>query len=296
MQGIPNKYWAKFSQSRPNSLTQPSFLELRHHLVDVAVCFEQLLTSGYALSLARAAGMATLTIQQEHRLCFFAFLHDLGKAAVDFQRQIFEGENQVRKHRGHTTLCTFFFTASDNNPSAKAFNDWLPIGCETWFAFKDEDGFETLARLLLATWGHHGTPIDFDLISGSQTYTDVRWDGWRYADFAALLTDLMLIAQENWPRAFDTGFEIEATAAFLEEFNGILQLADWIASDTNIFPYEFEDQHSVRRTFADQAAGMFLSRTGKATVSLGNTFEEAFGFTPNPMQSAFLTISSELIQ
>jgi CRISPR-associated endonuclease/helicase Cas3 len=296
MQSIPNRYWAKFKPAGAYSLSEPASLELKHHLLDVAICFERLLDTGYGLTVARVAGLTSLSDQQKHRLCFLAFLHDIGKAAVDFQRQIFHGENHKRRHKGHTALCTFFFTAREDNESVRAFNDWLPEGCDQWFSFPEEDGFETLSRLLLATWGHHGMPIDFDFMSANRAYADVHWDGWRYTNFPKLLDELKGLAKEIWPKAFDLGHELKATAALMEEFNGLLQLADWIASDISICPYEFDEAHTTRREFTGKAVARFLERTGRNTISIGNSFSDAFGFTPNPMQSTFLTISSDLIQ
>jgi CRISPR-associated endonuclease/helicase Cas3 len=297
MQGIPRNYWAKFSPSANGCEDDSSYLGLIDHLVDVATCFEILLSNGYDLPLARAAGLQKLTVAQQHRLCFLAFLHDLGKAAVDFQRQIFVGENQKRRHRGHTAICTFFLVGEPNNPTNQAFLRMLPSNHSTWFHHDDDDdGVVTLARMFLATWGHHGRPIDFDFPSRDKKYNDVQWNDWRYADIDSLLREIMTIATHQWPGILEAADPINATCSFMEEFNGILQLADWIASDKRLFAYEKTAAHADRRDFALDASKEFLKKTGRISISRENSFKDAFGFEPNGMQRDFLTISSELIQ
>ena len=298
MQGIPQKYWAKFSPSSDESQSHASYLGLVDHFIDVATTFETLLDNGYELPLARAAGLGKLSLSQKHRLCFLAFLHDLGKAAVDFQRQIFAGENQTRRHTGHTAICTFFLIADQKTQPAKSsFIKMLPLSCSSWFHHdEDDDGFQTLARMLLASWGHHGRPIDYDLRSRDKTYACVQWNDWRYADFDALMQEMIDVATRHWPGILEPADPLDATASFMEEFNGILQLADWISSDKRLFAYEKFDIHPDRRDFALDASKEFLKKTGRISLSRENSFKDAFGFEPNGMQRDFLSVSSELIQ
>lgn len=297
MQGIPGEYWAKFTPESAERAVPASYLSLEDHLIDVATCFETLLSTGYDKPLARSARLDHLTPGQKHRLCTMAFLHDLGKAAVDFQRQIFQGENAQRRHRGHTAVCTFFLTADDSNSSFQTFKSSLPAGCFDWFFHDDDEDADAFCRMLLATWGHHGTPVDYSFIGGSDTnFEDVQWEGWRYADFTSLLSNLWSVIARYWPMAFEETPPIHATSAFMQEFNGLLQLADWIGSDKTMFGYESHQAKGFRRDFAVDAAKEFLDMTGKNSVATGRSVYEAFEYTPNPMQNDFLRISSELIQ
>lgn len=297
MYGIPTDYWAKFSLAVNELIEEASHLSLIDHLTDVAICFETLLEDGYGMSLARASGVDKLTLPQKHRLCFLAFLHDLGKAAVDFQRQIFTGENHARQHRGHTAVCTFFLIADPTNLSAQVFMRMLPENFTTWFQHDDdEDGATSFARMLLASWGHHGKPIDFDLTTRDRSFSDVQWNDWRYTNFDRFMNEVIEVATQFWPGILEIDEPLNVNSAFMEEFNGILQLADWIASDKRLFTYEKSDHHTDRRDFALDASKEFLKKTGRIAISKNNSFNDAFGFEPNGMQEDFMKISAELIQ
>jgi CRISPR-associated endonuclease/helicase Cas3 len=299
MQGFPDYYWAKFSlgDGSHQAGAEVSHLALLDHSIDVGTTLEVLLANGYEFPLARAAGLEKLSTPQLHRVLFLAFIHDLGKAAVDFQRQIFSDENRNRRHKGHTALCTFFLTAAANDPASLAFRAFLPGDFDQWFTHEDDDGGDvSFARMLLASWGHHGRPIDFDLVAPSSVYSDVQWDDWRYADFKRLLQELLDFTAHRWPGILQPADPISVNSAFMEEFNGILQLADWVASDSRQFTYDLGDFYASRADFALDASKEFLKKTGRIALSADKSFSEVFGFQPNAMQQDFLGAVSEFIQ
>jgi HD domain len=85
MQGKPNvgDLWGKY---RDESRGGPAWHPLVDHCTDVACVLEALLHQPtIRRRLARAGGLDDLDEAQVARLCFLAFIHDLGKCALGFR-------------------------------------------------------------------------------------------------------------------------------------------------------------------------------------------------------------------
>ena len=85
MQGRPGAgdLWGKF---RDESRGGPAWHPLIDHCTDVACVLEALLHQPtIRRRLARAGGLDDLDEVQTARLCFLAFIHDLGKCALGFR-------------------------------------------------------------------------------------------------------------------------------------------------------------------------------------------------------------------
>lgn len=299
MLGLPTDYWGKFKTSAQADQPLPESLLLVDHSVDVAACMEILLESGYSKSLATTLGLECLDKGIIHKLCFLALLHDLGKANVDFQCQIFEKERLQRRHKGHTEVSCYFLIPDNNTSETAAFEAFLPLGFCDWFEFAyDDDGGDTFCRMLLASWGHHGSPIpqSFDTILVNRQLTTVRWGGWRYTNFSRLLKEFRDLADTHWPCYKMPSLPMNASARFMEEFNGLLQLADWIASDSNVFIFDTPEEFASRYDFARQRAKDFVDKSCRLAVARDSRFSDTFGFEPNAMQAAFLDVSEGICQ
>src|SRR5688500_7086957 len=80
----PADLWGKFrDQTRPGG---PAWHPLVDHCTDVACTLEALLRQPVIRKrLARAGGLDDLHEMQVARLCWLAFLHDLGKCSLSFR-------------------------------------------------------------------------------------------------------------------------------------------------------------------------------------------------------------------
>ena len=100
MQGRPSAgdLWGKF---RDESRGGPAWHPLIDHCTDVACVLEALLHQPtIRRRLARSGGLDDLDEIQIARLCFLAFIHDLGKCNWGFQRKILPG---VTERAGHVS-------------------------------------------------------------------------------------------------------------------------------------------------------------------------------------------------
>ena len=159
----------------------------------------QMLTSERQADLAEAAG-------------YMAMLHDMGKAQTGFRHQL---------GGGHVSPAVALLGAAARAPKAKQ----VVLACfqgplqtyARWFG--DQAAFDWL----YTTLGHHGKPVH------SESFRSDRWDDVALEGISKLCkTAELLYAQPD--------ISITSTQA-QHYFNGMLTLADWIASDEQFFPY-----------------------------------------------------------
>jgi CRISPR-associated endonuclease/helicase Cas3 len=292
MRGMPTDYWGKFKNSPSGDLKDSSWLPLLFHLLDVATTFRELLDNGYAKAIAAICMVEELTEAQKQRLCLLAFLHDIGKAINDFQGQVFS-DYGIRQHSGHTRVACSLFTEG----YVRKLLELLPEGFEEWFENGNDDGEELFTRMFLATVGHHGNPVDFDIQDSHTAEKElgtVRWSGWKYTDADRLFADMVTIMRSTWPKAFEQDAPLRVGSAFMYEFNGLLTLADWMASDDRYFRFDAGSNWKERREFAIATAGAMLEKAGRKAPPRNLEFPDVFGFHPNAMQSALIAASGSL--
>ena len=86
------RHWAKAYPYRQRGPERIHLLE--HHLADVGVCFEVLMRQPTMKNrLATAGGLPDLDESLVARLSVFAALHDIGKANVGFQTQVWRDDD-----------------------------------------------------------------------------------------------------------------------------------------------------------------------------------------------------------
>ncbi len=263
--------WAKLDRSGSAALP------LSDHGADVASIFKTLIEN--TLWAARVDGVAgrALTAQDRARLCAFAYLHDLGKANRGFWRRQFEGERIV----GHTseTAALFFGAAGRSEPANR-----LVGMLEDWGA--DE--------LFAAVMAHHGRPLPVyfndttgDAEEAARPYRHL-WAAQDDYDPIAELRRLFDLAEARFPLAFAPGDPLPDAPAFVSLVCGLVTLADWLGSDTRLFPVAAphgEARDALRGPGTDRAIiGRGLAPLETPLVSFG----EAFGIdgAPRPMQRA----------
>lgn len=152
---------------------------------------------------------------------------------------------------------------------------------------------EAVDALLFASISHHGRPVGSDV---SETIWQPVQEGERVVyDPAGTVADMGRRMQALFPQAFaEDAPELPATPAFAHLFAGLVQLADWLGSDSRegFFPYAEpgEDRAAItpqRAVHALRAVGLDVGDAAVRLTAGDCTFTQAFGVrAPRPMQAA----------
>ncbi|WP_211260289.1 CRISPR-associated helicase Cas3' [Xenophilus azovorans] len=262
---------------------------LLDHMVDVAAVLSALLLlPAVQRALDWAAGRP-LTDVDRARLAVLTFLHDIGKANAGFQVRYWH-ERAMRPHHwtvpecGHGPQGWALFTCSLN--TAERVLIGLPREqMATWG--------EAVDSLLYASISHHGRPVGSD--SSEVVWQPVRDSARLVYDPAEAVAAMGERIQALYPQAFVAPApELPIPPAFAHLFAGLVQLADWLGSDTRegFFPYTLpgEDRAATAPQRARHALRAVGLDVGDAAVRLAATacdFVQAFGVpAPRPMQAA----------
>lgn len=255
--------WAKLSPRHDPEKWHP----LADHCHDVAACFEAII--GIATVQRRLAGLADredLAADWIARLTVLAFLHDYGKANHAFQ----DRKGGHLREAGYPLLNEDVCVAS----GLYAVDKWA------------SDPLELFWTIL----AHHGEAPD--AIEAHDSAYSRSWQANERQDPAAEVARLIREARQSWPAAFDpAGAPLPSSPAFWHGFLGLLQLADWLGSDDDAFPFS-EDGDPPRREFARQRAGTLVTDIGLEVEQLRhpNTpppqFSAISPFPPSDIQRA----------
>ena len=282
------RHWAKSDRSEPGRIHL-----LEHHLADVGACFEALLEQPTIRKrLAHAGSRDDLDPATTARLCVFAALHDIGKLNTGFQAQVWQPEALRGKRRpsyaGHTDDLTPVLNDGDRK-TGKWFFDALK-----WDRFLswDDLGGETACGLLVATFSHHGRPLQLE---GGRSGNSRIWQDFGELSPRDCAERIGGLLREWFPQAFDDAPPLPSAPAFQHMFLGLCTLADWIGSNEDFFPYvdaPRDDYISIARENAKRAIvhiGLNISeqRQAQAGIALPG-FRELFGIddAPNAIQQA----------
>lgn len=153
---------------------------------------------------------------------------------------------------------------------------------------------EATFALLAAVISHHGRPLQADRPNPNWVVWQAvkKPDGTLVYDPAAVLEDIGYHVQALYPDAFIPGAaHLPDASAFGHLFAGLVQLADWLGSDTDFFEYSKPDE--VRCETAPDYAAKAIDTLGldadcwrKPPDGSLPDFEQVFGFPPYPVQSA----------
>ena len=253
------------------------------HMIDVAACFASLSTChSIRRAMEKAAGRA-LDERDIARLAVLAFLHDIGKANSGFQAKRWKNRQDisawpVRIHAGHGIEAIKLF---NNHLARKPLESLIEKIC-LWGDASDP--------LLIASISHHGRPIKDNPGDYAE---DIIWKNVSAAyNPAIVLQDIGECALALYPQAFEQGGEpLPDAPAFGHLFAGLVQLADWLGSDTDFFPFskEGEDRAITAKDNARKAISIIGLDAGdwrsKLTERAPN-FADAFGIAePRPIQA-----------
>ncbi len=274
MEGEPTGFWGKLERHDGEVTWHP----LVDHCADVAACFEALLNQPVIRKrLAGLGGLDDLSKGQRARLCYLAALHDLGKYNIGFQNKAYLKKTPTAGHVGEPSA---LFGSGDKIASRLADAIQFSELC-SWCTEA-----ETFGELLVAALAHHGKPVAL----GSPVRSDIWQTMGELQPFEGI-ADLACQARCWFPDAFGGSLDpLPADSAFQHAFNGFLTLADWLGSDTKIFPFSEEADHD-RFAWSQERACLALSRIGLdatgARASLGSDrpgFATISGFDPRDAQ------------
>ncbi len=251
------------------------------HMIDVAACFECLSTChSIRRAMEKAAGRE-LDECDIARLSVLVFLHDIGKANSGFQAKRWKNSQDIPKgwplHAGHgIEAIKLFYETLARQPI-----ELLIEKICTWGDASDP--------LLIASISHHGRPI-------KDNPGDWNKNIWKKVagvyDPAAVLGDIGERVVDIYPQAFESGgTPLPDAPAFGHLFAGLVQLADWLGSDTDFFPFskEGEDRAATAMEKAREAISVIgLDADGWRSKLNGRSpnFLNTFGIAePRPIQA-----------
>lgn len=250
------------------------------HMIDVAACFE-CLSDCHSIrrTLENAAGRK-LDERDIARLTVLTFLHDIGKANSGFQAKRYSQKipHGWPLHAGHGIEAIKLFYETLARQPIESLIDQI---C-TW-----GDASEPL---LIASISHHGRPL-------KDTPGDWNKNIWKQVDGAydpaSVLQDIGKRVVALYPQAFEPcGEPLPTAPAFGHLFAGLVQLADWLGSDTNFFPFSEmgEDRAVTAREKAQKAIaviGLDADDWRSKLNACAPNFADTFGIpNPHPIQAA----------
>lgn len=254
------------------------------HMIDVAACFHRLAhCRSIRRAMERSAGRQ-LTEQDIARLAVLAFLHDVGKANSGFQAKRWKDKRDIPRcwplHAGHGVEGLKLF-----NPDNRLNGLMMLLPVEHMSLWGD-----ACYRLLVASISHHGRP----LVDGPADWSRSIWKAVPNAyDPAVSLKEIGCYARYLYPLAFQSdGEDLPSASAFGHLFAGLVQLADWLGSDTRFF--EYSGPGEARAVSAPKLADDAITTLGLDAEDWRNRlaatepdFAKTFaGFPPHPVQAA----------
>ncbi|MGC3988066.1 MAG: CRISPR-associated helicase Cas3' [Pseudorhodoferax sp.] len=278
--------WGKLSRQPDGSILVHPLLD---HMIDVAAVLEALLhLPAVRRALERAAGRP-LSAADRARLAALAFLHDIGKANAGFQVRYWR-ERAERPAAWNVAEC-------GHGPQGWAlFGQGLDCAGRVLAGLPRQAMAawgEAVDALLYASISHHGRPVGEE--ATFSIWQPVRDGATCLYDPAVTVAAMGARVQALYPLAF-TGeaLDLPDAPAFAHLFAGLVQLADWLGSDTRpgFFPYTEpgEDRAATAPRRARHALRAIGLDVGDATMHLASTacdFAQAFDVpAPRPMQAA----------
>jgi len=266
---------------RDDSGTVSGWHPLIDHMIDVAACFECLSTCRSIRRAMEKAAARELDERDIARLSALVFLHDIGKANSGFQAKRWKNVQDIPKgwprHAGHGIEAIKLFY----EPLARQPIKLLLEQICTWGDASDP--------LLIASISHHGRPL-------KDIPCDWNKNIWKQVagvyDPAAVLHDIGERILVLYPQAFETGGKpLPDAPAFGHLFAGLVQLADWLGSDTDFFPFseKGEDRAVNAKTKAQEAIsiiGLDAEDWRSKLNACAPNFAVTFGIPkPHPIQA-----------
>ncbi|MDD5000355.1 CRISPR-associated helicase Cas3' [Rhodoferax sp.] len=289
--------WGKLSRDKAGQVSSEH--PLLDHMTDVAACFLALAEcTAIRRSMEKTAGRA-LDAADLQRLAVLVFLHDVGKANAGFQSQRWRLPDRPPGSWPTTPLGhgpEGWELISGRVLNAEHYAVGLPIAeIVAW-------GEVAVSELLQASISHHGRPLG----ESPDKQTESIWKpvldktGAVLYDPATTLASMGERVKQSYPLAFSECHQpLPDQPAFVHLFAGLVQLADWLGSDTRegFFPYTVpgEDRThtaAVGAQYAVHAIGLDVNNWRDELCGERPTFSDAFDVPEaRPMQLAAADLS-----
>lgn len=217
------------------------------HMIDAGMVAHMILRSSQHRRivdlLSRLSGLGQEELERE--IPFLVSLHDLGKASPGFQRlapnlwALLEGEGFTDGH----PLWRFKRFRHDVEGFAllrdSILPEWVGLAAEEETPRRKKRLTEALAQAIGA---HHGSFVSVSEVARSD-YPQVKQDSLEPSDEAWVAARLDLVALLSETFAVDTSTSLRAPqlSALTMALNGLTILADWIASNEELFPLRLTD-------------------------------------------------------
>jgi len=273
-----------------------SCLSLAAHCIDVAIVFRSLLGLPGILRVFNHAAGRTLTEADLDRLAVLAYLHDLGKSNLGFQFKVFDPD---APKAGHIRELIAIFADED---LCARLGDALDI--ESLLAWSPPGYPEGIESLLMASWSHHGRPlnrVEVEKMEGISYLARHQWwhakDGWDPFDS---VMELRNTVEAIFPNAFGcSGQPLPISPRFQHMFAGLVMLSDWLGSHPHYFPIQRID--TAERLAKDKQIiptmlkniGLEVREQRQTIARTPLTFKGRFGFDPRPLQAALHTLDPQ---
>lgn len=293
------KYWGKTSTNEDGTI---GYHPVAYHCLDVAAVLTVLIEKDPRLTHS----LQTVKFCDHNHLVsivqLLAALHDVGKFSESFQRlkpelyyKLQNKESNMRYYPRHDSagfllFRRFIWKQLRNEEQFPQFS---------WDPDVDEyDCWERFRPLISAITGHHGEPPSEKTVSWEDLFSsDVR------EDIISFIKDcvsvLFSISQDERVQIRCTDENFNQIKQFSFIFAGGLVLADWIASNTDWFPYVTEEMNlkDYWEGYAEKRAKLAVDKTGilPVPVSLETGFSHLFPkFSPlHPVQQYCNTCTLE---
>ena len=268
-------------------------------MADVGACFEALLAQPTIRQrLAQAGKLDDIDPVIAARLAVLAALHDIGKANIGFQTQIWQEadlptETRHPRSAGHIADLTPVLNGDDTETANWFFDalGWWWDATESW----DNCGGETVCGLFVAALSHHGRPLN---MQDSRSKNPAIWRSFGALHPRRGVERIGRLVRDWFPAAWPSnGPPLPSTPAFQHMFLGLCMLADWIGSDEIHFPFCAEPRndyiqtarHNAQRAVLEIGLNIESQRSAFHAQSVLPSFDALFGIpnaTPNPIQQS----------
>lgn len=263
------------------------WLPLLQHLQDTADIMSCLCDEFLSPSFAKACGLE----EDEFRklAIFLAAVHDIGKAIVVFQYKI---GDKLPERKSALEASGINFDVSYDKGKAK----------QTPHAFAGEEILNLLGcpECVSAVVGsHHGVPAE-----NFQDLSMPKFEIAFYENYYGRDKGNIKVLQDIWQTIFDMALEyagfsdvselpqIDCSAQML--LSGLLIMADWLASNTELFPLlsleELKPADTMRAEHAWERLDFPQMWKPEKVIMSDDDFKETFGFAPRLVQSEVLKI------
>ena len=278
--------WGKLHRASDHAVTIHPLVD---HMTDVAAVMAQLLhLPAVARALEKTAGRPLIPADRA-RLAALTFLHDIGKANAGFQGRFWPDASD-RPAGWHVPACGhgpqgWALFAGALHEAGRLLSG-LPIDQMSLWG-------DACLPLMHASISHHGRPVSPD---GTESiWRPVRDASDVIYDPAEAIEVMGRAILAQYPEAFVSDAPpLPDAPAFTHLFAGLVQLADWLGSDTRdaLFPFSLpgerrEEIAPGRARHALKTIGLDVGEAEERRRRTRADFADAFGVAePRPMQIA----------